>query len=135
MRRNLWELVSRCINKFMHYSLPTFRTVLKVFIFVLCLISGVWWCAVTMRYSVIYSSSRLSNVVLIRCVSMFLLAGPLALARELLSDNQEPFFVLNSDVICDFPFEDMLKFHKHHGKEGTIVVSWPIYLTLLFKLV
>lgn len=89
----------------------------------------------TMRYSVIYSSSRLSNVVLIRCVSMFLLAGPLALARELLSDNQEPFFVLNSDVICDFPFEDMLKFHKHHGKEGTIVVSWPIYLTLLFKLV
>nr|XP_006631022.1 PREDICTED: mannose-1-phosphate guanyltransferase beta [Lepisosteus oculatus] len=50
-------------------------------------------------------------------------AGPLALARELLTDNTEPFFVLNSDVICDFPFEDMLKFHKHHGKEGTIVVT------------
>uniref|UniRef100_A0A3P8YSZ8 mannose-1-phosphate guanylyltransferase n=1 Tax=Esox lucius TaxID=8010 RepID=A0A3P8YSZ8_ESOLU len=47
-------------------------------------------------------------------------AGPLALARELLTDNDEPFFVLNSDVICDFPFEDMLKFHKHHGREGTI---------------
>lgn len=50
-------------------------------------------------------------------------AGPLALARELLTDSDEPFFVLNSDVICDFPFEDMLKFHKNHGKEGTIVVS------------
>ncbi|XP_020339603.1 mannose-1-phosphate guanyltransferase beta [Oncorhynchus nerka] len=50
-------------------------------------------------------------------------AGPLALARELLTDNDEPFFVLNSDVICDFPFEDMLKFHKHHGREGTIVVT------------
>ncbi|CAJ0947637.1 unnamed protein product [Ranitomeya imitator] len=32
-------------------------------------------------------------------------------------------FVLNSDVICDFPFEDMVRFHQHHGKEGTIVVT------------
>lgn len=50
-------------------------------------------------------------------------AGPLALARELLTDNSEPFFVLNSDVICDFPFTDMVRFHRHHGKEGTIVVT------------
>ncbi|RXM96581.1 Mannose-1-phosphate guanyltransferase beta [Acipenser ruthenus] len=50
-------------------------------------------------------------------------AGPLALARELLTDNSDPFFVLNSDVICDFPFEDMVKFHQHHGKQGTIVVT------------
>ncbi|MEE6519640.1 hypothetical protein FKM82_017338 [Ascaphus truei] len=50
-------------------------------------------------------------------------AGPLALARELLTENSDPFFVLNSDVICDFPFEDMVRFHKHHGKEGTIVVT------------
>ncbi|XP_048348159.1 mannose-1-phosphate guanyltransferase beta [Sphaerodactylus townsendi] len=50
-------------------------------------------------------------------------AGPLALARELLNENSEPFFVLNSDVICDFPFADMVRFHKHHGKEGTIVVT------------
>uniref|UniRef100_A0A8C1UCF0 mannose-1-phosphate guanylyltransferase n=1 Tax=Cyprinus carpio TaxID=7962 RepID=A0A8C1UCF0_CYPCA len=50
-------------------------------------------------------------------------AGPLALARELLTDNEEPFFVLNSDVICDFPFEDMLRFHQQHGREGTIVVT------------
>ncbi|XP_075795720.1 mannose-1-phosphate guanylyltransferase catalytic subunit beta isoform X2 [Pelodiscus sinensis] len=50
-------------------------------------------------------------------------AGPLALARELLAESSEPFFVLNSDVICDFPFSDMVRFHKHHGKEGTIVVT------------
>ncbi|XP_058028719.1 mannose-1-phosphate guanyltransferase beta isoform X3 [Ahaetulla prasina] len=50
-------------------------------------------------------------------------AGPLALAKELLAENSEPFFVLNSDVICDFPFTDMVHFHRHHGKEGTIVVT------------
>ena len=50
-------------------------------------------------------------------------AGPLALARDILAKNDEPFFVLNSDIICDFPFHDMLQFHKNHGKEGTIVVS------------
>ena len=31
-------------------------------------------------------------------------AGPLALARDVLGRDDEPFFVLNSDVICDFPF-------------------------------
>ncbi|XP_023944751.1 mannose-1-phosphate guanyltransferase beta [Bicyclus anynana] len=50
-------------------------------------------------------------------------AGPLALARELLSASPEPFFVLNSDVICEFPFKDLAKFHRSHGKEGTIVVT------------
>ncbi|KAI1305861.1 Mannose-1-phosphate guanyltransferase beta [Halotydeus destructor] len=50
-------------------------------------------------------------------------AGPLALARDLLTSDDEPFFVLNSDVICDFPFKHMLKFHKEHGREGTIVVT------------
>jgi len=49
-------------------------------------------------------------------------AGPLALAREHLKGD-EPFFVLNSDVICHFPFEDLLRFHKSHGKEGTIMVT------------
>ena len=43
-------------------------------------------------------------------------AGPLALARELLSASPEPFFVLNSDVICDFPFKELAKFHRNHGK-------------------
>lgn len=49
-------------------------------------------------------------------------AGPLALARELLNVDNEPFFVLNSDVICDFPFTELLQFHRNHGREGTIVV-------------
>lgn len=50
-------------------------------------------------------------------------AGPLALARDHLTVDDEPFFVLNSDVVCDFPFKQMAEFHKNHGKEGTIVVT------------
>ncbi|XP_014217613.1 mannose-1-phosphate guanyltransferase beta-like, partial [Copidosoma floridanum] len=50
-------------------------------------------------------------------------AGPLALARDALSIDESPFFVLNSDIICDFPFKKLLQFHKNHGKEGTIVVT------------
>jgi len=50
-------------------------------------------------------------------------AGPLALSRNVLASNNEPFFVLNSDVICNFPFTEMVKFHQDHGKEGTIVVT------------
>eukprot|EP00741_Cyanophora_paradoxa_P001926 tig00000523_g1865.t1 len=49
-------------------------------------------------------------------------AGPLALARDKLNDG-DPFFVLNSDVSCDYPLEDLLKFHKAHGKEGTIMTT------------
>ena len=49
-------------------------------------------------------------------------AGPLALAKDILTSSDDPFFVLNSDVICDFPFKEMVDFHKSHGKEGTIVV-------------
>uniref|UniRef100_A0ABI7ZR28 GDP-mannose pyrophosphorylase B n=2 Tax=Laurasiatheria TaxID=314145 RepID=A0ABI7ZR28_FELCA len=48
-------------------------------------------------------------------------AGPLALARDLLSETADPFFVLNSDVICDFPFQAMVQFHRHHGQEGSIL--------------
>jgi len=50
-------------------------------------------------------------------------AGPLALAKSILMTSSEPFFVLNSDVICDFPFRELDKFHRNHGKEGTIVVT------------
>ena len=50
-------------------------------------------------------------------------AGPLALAKNILSSSSEPFFVLNSDIICDFPFKQLETFHKKHGKEGTIVVT------------
>lgn len=51
-------------------------------------------------------------------------AGPLALAKNLLSNEQnQPFFVLNSDIICEYPFKDLITFHKSHGREGTIVVT------------
>ena len=50
-------------------------------------------------------------------------AGPLALARDLLTEDDEPFFVLNSDIICEFPFDSMIKCHKSHGGEGTIFVT------------
>lgn len=50
-------------------------------------------------------------------------AGPLALSRDILSSSPEPFFVLNSDVICDFPFKDLINYHRGHGKEGTILVT------------
>ena len=50
-------------------------------------------------------------------------AGPLGLARDILNDGTgDPFFVLNSDVICDFPLVDMLAFHRAKGAEGTILV-------------
>lgn len=55
-------------------------------------------------------------------------AGPLALARKLLSEDGDPFFVLNSDIICEFPFQNLLNFHRSHGKEGTIVVSHSVNL-------
>jgi len=50
-------------------------------------------------------------------------AGPLALAKEWLEETDEPFFVLNSDITCDFPFQQMIDFHKKHGQEGTLVVT------------
>lgn len=50
-------------------------------------------------------------------------AGPIALAGDHLSNSSEPFFVLNSDIICDFPFKELAQFHRSHGKEGTIVVT------------
>ncbi|KAJ3151798.1 mannose-1-phosphate guanyltransferase [Geranomyces variabilis] len=49
--------------------------------------------------------------------------GPLALAKEILAKNNDPFFVLNSDVICEFPFHEMAAIHKSHGGEGTILVT------------
>jgi len=50
-------------------------------------------------------------------------AGPLSLAKGWLEETDEPFFVLNSDITCEYPFAKMIAFHKEHGKEGTIVVT------------
>lgn len=49
-------------------------------------------------------------------------AGPLKVAEKHLNDG-EPFFVLNSDVTCDFPFQAMIDFHKKTGAEGTLLVT------------
>lgn len=55
-------------------------------------------------------------------------AGPLALARELLSVSPEPFFVLNSDVICDFPFKELAKYHRSHGKVSYVCRNYMFML-------
>lgn len=64
-------------------------------------------------------------------------AGPLALAAELIGHDSEPFFVLNSDVTCTFPFADLLAFHRAHGGEGTIMVTkveqWQKYGVVVYE--
>ncbi|CAG9816861.1 unnamed protein product [Phaedon cochleariae] len=50
-------------------------------------------------------------------------AGPIALAKKHLTKSTKPFYVLNSDIICDFPFKELASFHEAHGREGTIVVT------------
>ncbi|KAK7991850.1 mannose-1-phosphate guanyltransferase [Apiospora sp. TS-2023a] len=50
-------------------------------------------------------------------------AGPLKLAEDILGKDDEPFFVLNSDVTCEFPFQKLVDFHRAHGDEGTICVT------------
>lgn len=50
-------------------------------------------------------------------------AGPLALCRDLLTAQADPFFMLNSDVACEFPLADMLSFHTSHGGEATIMIT------------
>jgi len=52
-------------------------------------------------------------------------AGPIALAKNYILEGgrNEPFFVLNSDITSEFPLSDLYKFHKKHGKEGTIMVT------------
>ena len=55
-------------------------------------------------------------------------AGPIALAREhLITPNNEPFFVLNSDIICEFPFKDMIAFHN----TGTDAVFYQLLTDLI----
>lgn len=49
-------------------------------------------------------------------------AGCLALAKKYLNDEEE-FFMLNSDVICGFPFQELLDFHKQNKAEATILTT------------
>ena len=52
-------------------------------------------------------------------------AGPIRLAKDrLIGDNDtQLFFVFNSDIICNYPLDELINFHKSHGQEGTIVVT------------
>lgn len=52
-------------------------------------------------------------------------AGPIRLAKDKILENNENgmFFVFNSDVICDYPLDKFIAFHKQHGKEGTLLTT------------
>lgn len=49
-------------------------------------------------------------------------AGPIKLAETFLNDG-EPFFVLNSDVSCDYPFEQMIEFQKKTAAGGVLLAT------------
>eukprot|EP00177_Eucheuma_denticulatum_P001922 GFKZ01003431.1.p1 GENE.GFKZ01003431.1~~GFKZ01003431.1.p1 ORF type:complete len:359 (+),score=55.92 GFKZ01003431.1:772-1848(+) len=49
-------------------------------------------------------------------------AGPIKLAEQYLNDG-EPFFVLNSDVACEYPFEDMIAYQKDTGAAGVLLAT------------
>lgn len=49
-------------------------------------------------------------------------AGPIKLAEDKLNDG-EPFFVLNSDVSCDYPFETMIDFQRRTGASGVLMAT------------
>lgn len=53
-------------------------------------------------------------------------AGPLALAKDHLVDPKDPdrpFFVLNSDVSCEYPLKELIEYHREKGAEATILVT------------
>jgi len=51
-------------------------------------------------------------------------AGPIGLAKKYLEKSEgEEIFIFNADITCRFPLSEMLKFHRGHGKEGTIAVT------------
>jgi mannose-1-phosphate guanylyltransferase len=50
--------------------------------------------------------------------------GPLSLCRDKLDmGDSDPFFMLNADVTSTYPFQQLLDFHRAHGREGTIMVT------------
>ena len=52
-------------------------------------------------------------------------AGPQKLAEKMIRDNNKDdmFFVLNADIICPYPFEEMLKVHKEKKATATMVLT------------
>lgn len=49
-------------------------------------------------------------------------AGPIKLAERYLNDG-EPFFVLNSDVACEYPFKQMMAFQKKTKADGVLLAT------------
>jgi len=49
-------------------------------------------------------------------------AGPIGLVADILK-KADMFFVLNSDVICTYPFDTLLQFHNKHNAKGTILLT------------
>lgn len=49
-------------------------------------------------------------------------AGPIKLAEKHLNDG-EPFFVLNSDVSCEYPFEEMIAYQQKTGAAGVLLAT------------
>jgi mannose-1-phosphate guanylyltransferase len=47
-------------------------------------------------------------------------AGCLSLAKDYIKGFEKPFFMLNADIICNFPFDQLLSYHLKHGGEATI---------------
>lgn len=56
-------------------------------------------------------------------------AGPLKHAEALIAGGAESdggtshFFVINSDVLCEYPLRDLLRHHLKHGLEGTALTT------------
>lgn len=48
--------------------------------------------------------------------------------------DDDLFFILTSDIICDFPLEEMIAFQKLHNNEGTILVFVLKFLISYFQL-
>jgi mannose-1-phosphate guanylyltransferase len=48
------------------------------------------------------------------------------LTTEEEGEDNDLFFVFNSDILCEFPLQDMIDYHKKHGKEGTLMVMFLI---------
>lgn len=49
-------------------------------------------------------------------------AGPIKLAEHCLNDG-EPFFVLNSDVSCEYPFQQMIDFQQKTNAGGVLLAT------------
>ena len=64
-------------------------------------------------------------------------AGPLALARDILGKDDSPFFVLNSDVTCTYPFEafrwvfEKKKIGSGQGKDWRAVIVVVVKISSL----